>query len=502
MEFKVFNFFGKNTENCGKESEALDNLTQPEDKKENSSVETVDYVNFDLPDTLELYNALKDGTGETLILSKKLPKPLDKIELFVSNPGGNILSTLSLKASLSTDEIIENFGGEEAVKTISDHYVKMNKNNIFSFNSENGACLVMNTGLTDILISNGETKYTTEPYIKLPELSMENIDIHIKAITEVTKKLINSIYVQQESKPEIQELKITVPKKMAKLAIKSTFYSIDDDESEKSLLLEKDNGITFSEIGGQKKAKEELKKLSAGISNPKTYTEYGILPPKGMLLYGPPGTGKTLLARALATDSKAEFRSISVSDIVSMWYGASERRIQSIFDDASKSTDKSIIFIDEIDSLASDRSKTHEASQRILSTILTCMDGAKANDRVFVLASTNRKESLDSAILRPGRFSKHIEVDLPDAEDRKEIIDVHINKAIKISGNSKLFDKVDTDKISKETDKCSGADLAEIVRRTLEIKAHTKIENKNPGPVTTEDILDQVEKYEHLATKK
>jgi transitional endoplasmic reticulum ATPase len=181
-----------------------------------------------------------------------------------------------------------------------------------------------------------------------------------------------------------------------------------------------------------------------------------------------------------------------------MWYGNSERKIKAIFDQAAANKQgKSIIYVDEIDSIAGDRSKQHEASQRILSTILSCMDGMKSNDNVFVLASTNRKDSLDSAILRPGRFSKHIQVDLPDEDDRKEVINVHTEKACQIANNDKLFSNVDINQISKAMDGLSGADIAEIIRRALETKVCEKIAGHEPGPVTTSDILAQVDSYEH-----
>ncbi len=184
--------------------------------------------------------------------------------------------------------------------------------------------------------------------------------------------------------------------------------------------------ITYEDIGGLSPAIEKIREMvELPLRHPELFTKLGIEPPKGVLLYGPPGTGKTLLAKAVANESGANFISISGPEIMSKWYGESEKRIREIFANAEKNA-PSIIFIDEIDSIAPKREEvTGEVERRVVSQILSMMDGLKSRGKVIVIAATNRQNALDPALRRPGRFDREIEIGVPDTKGRLEILQIH-----------------------------------------------------------------------------
>ena len=158
------------------------------------------------------------------------------------------------------------------------------------------------------------------------------------------------------------------------------------------------------------------------MKNPELYRKWGTKPPKGIILYGDPGTGKTLLAKALASQAEARFFHVEASDVASKWYGESEKMVKDIFRLASRNGDKTIIFFDEIDAIAPPREGAHEATQRVVSTLLENMDGIASHDNVMVVASTNRLESIDPALLRPGRFDRWVEVPLPMRKEEDKLL--------------------------------------------------------------------------------
>lgn len=259
--------------------------------------------------------------------------------------------------------------------------------------------------------------------------------------------------------------------------------------------------VTFESIGGQQKAKTELEGLVFAVANPEIYKNWGTKPPKGILLHGPPGTGKTLLAKALAAKANARFLHIKSSDIGSMWYGESERIMQGIFAHADRDGGKSIIYFDEIDTVVPQRDGSHEATQKVIGTLLQNIDGIDASSNITVLASTNRIDAVDSAMLRPGRLDKHIEVALPTSEERLEIFSVHMAIAERIAERT-LFENIDTDNLAKTTERYSGADIAEVIRRALEQKVRQEGEQLNPTLVQNEDINAAIRAYEHIKKEK
>jgi transitional endoplasmic reticulum ATPase len=211
--------------------------------------------------------------------------------------------------------------------------------------------------------------------------------------------------------------------------------------------------VTYEDIGG---LKEEIQKVREMIElplrHPEIFEKLGIEAPKGVLLYGPPGTGKTLLAKAVANESNAHFISISGPEIMSKFYGESEARLREIFKEAKEKA-PSIIFIDEIDSIAPKREEvTGEVERRVVSQLLSLMDGLEARGKVIVIAATNRPNALDPALRRPGRFDREIEIKVPDKRGRLEILQIHTR-------NMPLESDVDQDRVAGVTHGFVGADL-------------------------------------------
>lgn len=211
--------------------------------------------------------------------------------------------------------------------------------------------------------------------------------------------------------------------------------------------------VTYEDIGG---LTDEIKKVREMIElplrHPEIFEKLGIEAPKGVLLYGPPGTGKTLLAKAVANESNAHFISISGPEIMSKFYGESEARLREIFKEAKEKA-PSIIFVDEIDSIAPKREEvTGEVERRVVSQMLSLMDGLEARGKVIVISATNRPNAIDPALRRPGRFDREIEIKVPDKKGRKDILAIH-------SRNMPLSEDVDIDKISGVSHGYVGADL-------------------------------------------
>ena len=211
--------------------------------------------------------------------------------------------------------------------------------------------------------------------------------------------------------------------------------------------------VTYEDIGG---LTDEIKKVREMIElplrHPEIFEKLGVEAPKGVLLYGPPGTGKTLLAKAVANESNAHFISISGPEIMSKFYGESEARLREIFKEAREKA-PSIIFVDEIDSIAPKREEvTGEVERRVVSQMLSLMDGLEARGKVIVIAATNRPNAIDPALRRPGRFDREIEIKVPDKKGRKDILNIHTR-------NMPLGDDVDLDKVAAISHGYVGADL-------------------------------------------
>ncbi len=219
-------------------------------------------------------------------------------------------------------------------------------------------------------------------------------------------------------------------------------------------------GVEFGDVGGADEAALELKEIIEFLKNPEKFTRLGAKLPKGVLLVGPPGTGKTLLARATAGEADVPFFSISGSDFVEMFVGVGASRVRDLFEQA-KAKAPCIVFIDEIDALGRSRATvgslgSNDEREQTLNQLLAEMDGFEANQGVVIMAATNRPEVLDKALLRPGRFDRQVQVGLPTAAGRREVLDIHTRDV-------KLDQDVDLDRIAQITAGFTGADLANIV---------------------------------------
>ncbi len=216
--------------------------------------------------------------------------------------------------------------------------------------------------------------------------------------------------------------------------------------------------ITYEDIGGLHDAIEKIREMvELPLRHPELFRRIGIDPPQGVLLYGPPGTGKTLLAKAVANESGASFFSIAGPEMMSKWYGGSEENLRKVFENAEKNA-PSIIFIDEIDAIAPKREQvTGEVERRVVSQLLTLMDGLKSRGKVIVVAATNRPNAIDQALRRGGRFDREIEIGVPDTKGRKEVLQIH-------SRNMPLADDVSISEIANKTYGFVGADLENLAK--------------------------------------
>lgn len=251
-------------------------------------------------------------------------------------------------------------------------------------------------------------------------------------------------------------------------------------------------GPTLEDIGGYDDAKDNVRKFLAAAQHPEKFREWGAKPPKGLLLYGPPGTGKTMFAKAIATELDGHFEAISPADINSKWFGESEERIKKLFEDARKRDGHTVIFIDEIESMLPQRDAQSSGGVKdsIMTMFLQYMDGKDSPDNVTIVGATNRLDAIDSAVLRPGRFDRKIEIGYPDPEARAAILDIHIAAKEEAAGR-KLFDldKDGLDRLLKGADVLTGAQIAEVVRRTCEAKAYEALEKGEAELVSVDDLV-------------
>ena len=249
--------------------------------------------------------------------------------------------------------------------------------------------------------------------------------------------------------------------------------------------------VSYEDIGG---LKEEVKKvremIEIPLKRPELFDKLGIAPPKGVLMHGPPGTGKTLLAKAVASESDAHFIAINGPEIMSKYVGGSEENLREYFEEAEENA-PSIIFIDELDAIAPKREDTQgETERRTVAQLLTLMDGLKSRGQVVVIGATNRPDSLDQALRRPGRFDREIEIGVPDAEEREEILEIHTR-------NMPLAEDVDLKQIAQTTAGFTGADLENLMN-----EAAIRAAGENREYITQDDIRKSFVKVGIGAEKK
>ena len=255
-------------------------------------------------------------------------------------------------------------------------------------------------------------------------------------------------------------------------------------KSNAKVYVESTTGITFQDVAGEDEAKELLTEIVDFLHNPQKYTEIGAVCPKGALLVGSPGTGKTLLAKAVAGEANVPFFSISGSEFVEMFVGMGASKVRDLFKQANEKA-PCIVFIDEIDTIGKKRDNAgyggNDEREQTLNQLLTEMDGFDASKGVVILAATNRPDSLDPALLRPGRFDRRIPVELPDLKGREEILKVHAKKV-------RLGDDIDFNAIARAASGASGAELANMVN-----EAALRAVRENRKYVTQADLEESIE---------
>lgn len=345
---------------------------------------------------------------------------------------------------------------------------KQNQKEIITYTSfmdqlENGEVRevhLTNSSQIKVELNNGDTIYTDNPRTEdfkkellLSGISVDEGGVGVKDTPLIVILLGGLVYL-------IYHFKNKAPKEAEKEM--SNLSNMDD--------VDYDTNIKFVDVAGNEEAKESLMEMVDFIQNPEIYNKYGARLPRGVLLYGPPGTGKTLLAKALAGEAGVPIFPVSGSDFVQVYAGLGASRIRSLFKKA-KEAGKSVIFIDEIDSLGKKRKGNQvsgsEEGDRTLNALLAEMSGFKENEGIIVVAATNRIDVLDEALLRPGRFDRQIEVQLPDIKAREKILKVH-------SRNKPISQEVSLKKLAEETVYFSGAKLENLLNESAMIAVRDK----------------------------
>ncbi len=258
--------------------------------------------------------------------------------------------------------------------------------------------------------------------------------------------------------------------------------------------------ITFDDVGGLSQAKTILKGFALALSEPDLYRQWGIEPPKGVLLYGPPGTGKSKLAQALATTSGAIFYHLKLMNLTSKFAANTGDLLQEILKIAM-AEGPGVLFLDEAEALSLEHllppPQAREASARLVAALCEKLDAMSTTERILVMASTTHTDALDPALVAPGRLDHLVEIPLPDPTAQREILELIRRRTEKTAGRP-LFEKIDYDKILPVMGGMSGADLSVIVRRALEVKVRAAAERPGVSPVSTEDLLDAIDSYKSV----
>jgi len=257
--------------------------------------------------------------------------------------------------------------------------------------------------------------------------------------------------------------------------------------------------VTFEEIGGLTQAKETLRGFATALSTPERYREWGIAPPKGLLLYGPPGTGKAMLARALASAAEAIFYHLKLVNLTSKFAANTAELLQEVLRIAV-GEGRGVLLLDEVDALSLDHllapPQAREASARLIAALGEKLD-AMDPSRLLVVGATSRTDALDPALVAPGRLDHLVEVTLPDANAQREILDLMRARTEKNAGRS-LFETLDYRSVLPMMGGMSGADIKEILRRALEAKVRQTVRDGSAPLVTTTDLLEAMEGYKRV----
>lgn len=258
--------------------------------------------------------------------------------------------------------------------------------------------------------------------------------------------------------------------------------------------------VPFTHIGGLQEAKTTLQGFTVALVNPEIYRQWGVTPPKGVLLYGPPGTGKSLLAKALATSAEAIFYHLKLMNLTSKFGPNTGEILQEILTIAVREG-RAVVFLDEADALALEHllppPQAREASARLVAALAEKLDSLEEFSRIIVVGATNRIDAMDSSLVAPGRLDRLIEVPLPEPSAQQEILDLLKARAERDAGR-RLFADLDYGIILPPMGGMSGAEISEIVRRALESKVHKAGAGEDPGPVTAHDLLNEIDGYRRI----
>jgi ATP-dependent 26S proteasome regulatory subunit len=256
----------------------------------------------------------------------------------------------------------------------------------------------------------------------------------------------------------------------------------------------------FEEVGGLQQAKTLLRGFALALSTPESYTQWGIAPPKGVLLYGPPGTGKSKLARALASSAGAIFYHVKLLNLTSKFGANTGELLQEILRIAG-SEGRAVLYLDEAEALSLEHllppPAAREASARLVAALCEKLDGLPPTGRVLVVGATSRTDAIDSELVAPGRLDHLVEVALPDVDAQREILGLMKARTERNAGRS-LFEAIDDRTLLPVMGGMSGADISEIIQRALESKVHRAAEGGDPGLVSTEDLLVSIDAYKRV----
>ena len=254
---------------------------------------------------------------------------------------------------------------------------------------------------------------------------------------------------------------------------------------------------TFVQIGGLREAKSIVRSFATALTDPELYSKWGITPPKGVLLYGPPGTGKSLLARALATETESVFYHLKLMNVTSKFGPNTGELLQEILA-VTKEQGKGVLFLDEINALSLEHllppAQARESSARLVAALCERLDDLDDFSRTIVIGSTSRTDLVDASLVAPGRLDRLVEVTLPDGADQQEILEMARKRAEGNAGRL-LFAEIDYRSVLPPMGGMSGAEVSEIIRRALEQKVHAAGQGHDNGLVTTQDLLQQIDRY-------
>ena len=254
---------------------------------------------------------------------------------------------------------------------------------------------------------------------------------------------------------------------------------------------------TFAQIGGLREAKSIVRSFATALTDPELYRKWGITPPKGVLLYGPPGTGKSLLARALATETGSVFYHLKLMNLTSKFGPTTGELLQEILA-VAKEQGKGVVFLDEANALSLEHllppAQARESSARLVAALCEKLDDLEDFSRIIVVGSTSRTDSVDASLVAPGRLDRLVEVSLPDGADQQEILE-KARKRAEANAGRQLFADIDYRSVLPPMGGMSGAELSEIIRRALEQKVHAAGQGHDTGLVTTQDLLQQIDRY-------